>query len=418
MEVNEFGVQGQRQAGVGERAVGPVQDARHAAIGLVVRRHRVVDDLEVVGHQLEVPVSADTREFGAAAQELAGGLAQAGAVILVVIVVADAVHHQPRAPACPGICVMLEQVAVALLVGFAVVGQVVHLERAAGAPRQEAVLARQHETALAEPARRDRGVLVGRDVPVPGNADLQAGVAVVPEAGVEETALAPVVQRKREPRRVEDRDVLEAQQGAARVAHALIVLQLEFAGLQLPVGGLARAGRVIDAVQDRGVAADQFGQLRAAVGAGSGEAVVDPGEPARLLGERIARLLPAEPQLPVRVTEFPGYGHHFADRVVENPFGLDVLVGAEQLDRAARFAQPRRGGIQFTGVNDERHTGAVGGRRHHRAQCQVRAGVDGPGFGPESGARFGVGVDGLGEGAGRHAETEDANSQYGRPGAD
>jgi hypothetical protein len=322
----------------------------------------------------QVPVTPDPPQLRAAAQELLGSLAQAGAEVLVVAIVAHAVDDQAGTPALSGRREVLEQVPVALFVRLPVVVQVIHVECAVRAPCQETIVAGQHEAPLGEIARLDDGVLVRRDVPVPGCADFETGIAGVSHVGIKKPAFAPVVDRKRKVRGVQDRHALEDQFRPARLAHAFVMPQFQLAGEQLPVRLFAGAGRVIEPVQDGCVPIHQLHALGAAIGDGTREAVVDPGEPTGFLEEGIACLLAPQPDLLILVIDPAWNGDYFGGWVVEDVVGDDVLICAEQLHVAACFSQRLFAGVQLLRIDDDWSAAAVRGRRYRRAEREVRAG--------------------------------------------
>ena len=94
---------------------------------------------------------------------------------------------------------------------FLVVGQVLELHLAGEVAVEVAPLVLQLDAALRHVHRREGRVVLGRDVPVVRQAELEAARAGLRVVRREDAAAPPVAERKGGPRRGEDRDVEEAQ---------------------------------------------------------------------------------------------------------------------------------------------------------------------------------------------------------------
>ena len=118
---------------------------------------------------------------------------------------------------------------------------------------QVAELAAQLGAALAHRARDEGRVHVRCDVPVIGDRGLEAAIGVGAQRRRKEAGLALVVEREREPGRIEDGHVLEVNRGILALADLAVVVELELAGAGIPavvaghaggVGGVAQADLV------------------------------------------------------------------------------------------------------------------------------------------------------------------------------
>ena len=121
--------------------------------------------------------------------------------------------------------------------------QVVVVELAAAALRQVAVVNADSEAAARKQERRERQVVVRREVVVIRHADLEAALVRVPERREQEAGLAQVADRKRDDRRIEDRDALEVHADIASLALLRALVDVDAGRPQLPVGVAGRAGR-------------------------------------------------------------------------------------------------------------------------------------------------------------------------------
>ena len=98
-----------------------------------------------------------------------------------------------------------------------------------------AKLGTQRQAASRAQCRRECGIAVGRDVPVVGDADLEAAAAVQPNAGRQPTRLACIRQRKTQHRQGQDGHTQEAQHGAVGAAFLNLGVETHPCRLQQPI---------------------------------------------------------------------------------------------------------------------------------------------------------------------------------------
>ncbi len=280
---------------------------------------------------------------------------------------------------------MLPRERVAPLAGHAVVRQDlgVHLagglsERRRAVAEQVAELRADLQTALGHQARRDRGVVVRREIEVIRRGRLEAAHARRAERRGQEAGLALVRQRELQPRRIHDRDVEEMHGHAVRRANLAQVVDLELVAAQVPVGvrrdarRVARVARLVlvgPGEADLGRVAARVGLLdeeaRLAKEADLGVALVlelRAGDPVEAAAQHHVAV--AVDRLRVDVVGEPIGEHRLAPRAqLHVPFRRDPpavafeTVGAQE-QRAARFRL----------AAGERPGAAGGGRRHERGR--------------------------------------------------
>ena len=154
---------------------------------------------------------------------------------------------------------------VACLFGLPVVRDDVVKQRAAESRLEEAELVAEQYAALGHRARRDRVVVVGRDVPVKRRADVGADRRAQSETRRQESGAALVADREPEDRRGEDRHALEVKPCAAGTGRLFESVDFQRFGLDPPGVVARRTGRetgifhagtlVAEELDQRGVAA-------------------------------------------------------------------------------------------------------------------------------------------------------------------
>ncbi len=137
----------------------------------------------------------------------------------------------------------------ALGVRVFVITHVLAVELALALAPQVAHAAAELGAALAHVARDQGGVIVRRQVQVERGAQVEAGVVGLAEDRRQEAGVALAIDGELEVRQPQDRQVLEPQRGIVGVAHALVLVQLDTAGLEQPGLGVRRAGGIADAAE-------------------------------------------------------------------------------------------------------------------------------------------------------------------------
>ena len=109
------------------------------------------------------------------------------------------------------------------------------------------------QAALAHHARRESGILLGRNVPVIRRCQIQSAIIGSPQTGREESAHAFIGDGKRQPGRVDQRHILEKHLGIARRAPPGFEVELHVLRPQIPVPVtlIDRAGGETDFPQPR-----------------------------------------------------------------------------------------------------------------------------------------------------------------------
>ena len=230
-------------------------DLRDAVVRRHGRRERILQRLEPLKSQLRrvrrATERAAVREVGILRQVADRELLHRSAEVGEVAVVGHPVVVDRPDRVARKVVRVLPRNAFARVVELAVVGQVLEPELAGERTLQVAELVLQLVAALRHEHRGERGVVLRRDVPVVGNAELEAARAGLRVVGREQAAAAPVAERERGPGRSEDRGVEEAQPRVARRALLLLEIELDLARLDPPVllprpaGGVVRVGQAV-----------------------------------------------------------------------------------------------------------------------------------------------------------------------------
>ncbi len=146
-----------------------------------------------------------------------------------------------------------------------VIGQVMPQELAVLVVGHVARVTAELDAAPGVIGRREQQVLVRCDVPVPRGGQLEAAAAAGADAREQEAGLALIIERERQPRQVEDGQVLERHGGIAGDAYVLAVVEGERAGADLPgfLGG--RAGAECHILKAQDATGGEIHDLREAV---------------------------------------------------------------------------------------------------------------------------------------------------------
>ncbi len=116
-----------------------------------------------------------------------------------------------------------------------VVGEVFVVEHSPAIGAEIAIFALQLQSALAHHARRESGILLGRDVPVIRRCQIQSAVIGRSQTGREKAAHAFIGDGKRQPGRVDQRHILEEHLGIARRAPPGFKVELHVLRPEIPV---------------------------------------------------------------------------------------------------------------------------------------------------------------------------------------
>jgi hypothetical protein len=274
--------------------------------------------------------------------------------------------------------------------GDAVVGQVLGFDDACAVGGEIPELRAELEAALGHHPRRQRGVVVWREVEVIRHRGVEAADAARAECGREEPALALAGERELEPRRIGDGHAEEAHRRVVRGADHPRAVDLELVHPDVPVLARRHARRVARLAHLVLVGAEE-----ADLGGVAAPAVLGDVEARRL--ERPGVVVAAKSRFgagdPVRaaaqqhVALAPDLvGRH----VVAQPVGQYGLVAAAQLDLARRLDVLLGNAADRVGAHE--HGAAVG---RERRELQRRVGhrrarrTGGPRSGAPRLARFG-----------------------------
>ena len=134
----------------------------------------------------------------------------------------------------------------AVAVGEVVAGEVIRADLSLAAFGQVAVIDAHAEAAAREEEGRQRQVVIGREVVVVRDADLEAALVGVAERREQEAGLARIADRERDHRGVEDRHALEVNPHIAALALLRLLVDLDAGRAHFPVGVAGRAGREAD----------------------------------------------------------------------------------------------------------------------------------------------------------------------------
>src|SRR5690554_4539246 len=238
LEADELGVVAQtKSAGlIGQGAA--QQQLRQALVGGDLGYRGALVGVHVEGGEVVVTTPC---KAAALVEEVAGIDAQEGFQVLEVVVIADVGVIDTAAQARSEVTGVLPAVhpALVLVSGLQLpfILAVIQHRGAdlAGAGRcQVAELALQLQSAVGQQSRVEGGVVVGRQVEVVGLGIGAARVAAVRQAGYQQAALAPVVQREVEVGGVEHRHVLDLEGHVSGFTPALFPVQFDIVAVQAP----------------------------------------------------------------------------------------------------------------------------------------------------------------------------------------
>ncbi|MNV35932.1 hypothetical protein D3C71_1273930 [compost metagenome] len=265
----------------------------------------------MVGHQAGGPAATRAVQAGGALQIGGGHAEQAVGEILHVALIADPGHVCTRLPVAVDVVIAAVLDFAAVLVAQRVVGQVGGVQLTPAAAIEIAELIVQHQPALAHVARGEGVVVIRCQVEIDRLRVVEAVAAGHAQLRVQQTGLAPVVDRELEPRRVEHRHLADAQHRVAGGAEAGLVVHFDLRRDQLPhrLRGIAGGVGGMVHLPNRTLQVDRFG---AAIAAPGDQLVLDVAD---LVG--IGFLI-----------AFGAFGHHpdRAVRVTDIAFG-DVVAG-------------------------------------------------------------------------------------------
>ena len=160
-------------------------------------------------------------------------------------IVGDLLRVHARRPSVPQALLVMQAKEIAVALGDPVVGQELALELAREFRLEVAHLGPQLLAALGEDLGRGRRVHVLGDVPVVLQRSLEAALAGSAEGRREKAALALVVERERDVRRVQDRHPEEEDGGVVGIADVARAVDVELAHADEPVVARRHAGGVL-----------------------------------------------------------------------------------------------------------------------------------------------------------------------------
>ena len=232
---------------------------RQPTIGPVTRQ-----GLEALHHRRGRPPVARAVTQDRLAQQISlRGHGQPGAEIFEVFIVRHAVQVQRAAQTVAEILLVADRAGCPVgLAGHTVAAQPFERGFAAHGVGQIAILSAQLQTTTTDITRHQRGVVVGRDVPIVGHGQFHAALVGGAKSRRQKARLALRHQREFHPRHIEDRGVLEHHRAVTCHADFAVVVQIQLAGLDVPVGILrltGTPGRVFEAVLIFALEADHAG---------------------------------------------------------------------------------------------------------------------------------------------------------------
>ena len=264
--------------------------------------------------------------------------------------------------------------------GDLVVRQPVHAQRALGGRLQVAELAVQPGTASCAQARRQRGVAVGRDVPVPGHRQHQAAAVVDVDRRRQPARLARVAQGEAQRRQRQDGRAQEAQHGAFGNAFIGIQVDGHAVGAQHPGrlgagAAAARATGVAGVDGARAGIAEKVDAVGTATGPQRQELELGLQEKALEALHRDFQPRPAVLGAVAVHAHMAGGAGQVARRVVGQAVGADDQAAAAELDHA--FGYRFQVGLAADALclqHDGQLARSLGARQRHEAGAGFQGG--------------------------------------------
>ena len=270
-----------------------------------------------------------------------------------------------------------------------------------------AKLAAEHQPALAQIARRQGGIVVRRKIEIIRNAEIEAIAFRQPETRIQQAALARIVERETQVRRIQHRHIADTDGRVVRLADIGFAIDIHRVGADFPLAVGWIAGRIGDPAIGLLLALD--GRLhRLAVAALVEQLVLDVVEGGDVLGGLRVGLAGGQPHGRILVAHRPFGLIAIGLVVVGHLVGQQPLVGAFNLGIALECGDilqvrvdqirlcVRRTGIAIGGVAGR----CLARKRRHR----IRSAAQDPG----------IGLRLLGLRRHRHRQAQRQDAQYAR----
>ena len=225
-------------------------DLRQLPVRPVTAGKGGVQILEILHQHAQHPVMAMIGRIDGAFQAGLAGLHQAVAQVIKIIPIGHVTGEDAGLQSWCRVAGVLHGDQAAVLVAvLAVRGQVLGVQHALTVTIQIAEFSAQLGAAIGHQARRDSGVTIRRDIPVPRQAGLYAGLSGCTDSREQQSGLAFIRERETDIRGVQDRHLLEADLRIACHPAAGLVVKVDLVGGQLPVAVARWAGGVADVLE-------------------------------------------------------------------------------------------------------------------------------------------------------------------------
>ena len=251
-----------KPAGIGHRPVKATCGSREYGRSSGIDRQ--VDHLEVLHPAVEPPAVAEPREVRLAIEEGDARAIRPEAEVLEIAAVARVREIRVEAQPIGDIGAVRERRQPPVTVGEVVARQVVRVDLAATPFGQVAILDADAEAAPRQQERRQRQVVIRREVEVVRHAELEAALVGVPERREQEAGLAPVPDRERDHGREEDRYAFEVDAHVSPLALLRLLVDLDLGSPQFPVRVAGGAGREADLRQPQRAVTAHLERIRRA----------------------------------------------------------------------------------------------------------------------------------------------------------
>ncbi len=179
------------------------------------------------------------------------GNAETATQVFVVLTVGHLAEIDLVSPATTKQRLVIEMKSLSRCIDDVIIWQIIDVDGAAVALGQIPEFGRDLQATTRQQTRRDRCVIVGRNIPVPGYPQLVAAAAGTANFRCQQTGLARIADRKRQVRGVEYRYALEFEFDAPGCSDTLLCVEFDGSALHQPVFGLGRAGCVADPVKNQ-----------------------------------------------------------------------------------------------------------------------------------------------------------------------